>query len=485
MRPTLGCTDEEILTLPYFDLLAAADENRDMPCDIESYSLGDGIIHLVLPEGLNERAVAVYIRDRDGNYLARRVYDFTREAKIGPWLIVLDHPVLPVMYFETNVPGTYETMNEAKHKDVLCDGKMHLCVGGKKLLTYESSATLQGRGNSSWETAKAKKSYTMKLEKSRNLLGMGEFKNWNLLGNAYDLSLIKNISFNEIADRCGISYQPQMQNINLYVDGKYQGVFTLTTKIKEGKSRIPLKKGDLLYKMDPPEQEQPVRYESSTWVDDGSGYPVADLKYPSDASADELARAAAVLQGFIDKVEDPACADLADICDIESVARYYWVQEISMNFDAWGRSVYMYHKEKEGKMHMGPVWDMDLTLGRPDKKQNVSFESPEGWKVRNGGIYRTLFENVEFVRVVNDVYHNGGIREAMLEGADILERNKKAMGNDAYLNYILYGNANVRDMTIDYGSSYDEYTDNMIGFYRQRAAWIDAQMGTDAAATSP
>ncbi len=500
LRPTYDCTDEQILTFPYFDLVAASGENRNLPCDVESYSIGDGYIHLILPDDVPETCVAVYIRDIDGNYLARRVYDFTNPVMIGEWEVVLDHATLPVMYFESEDPDVYTAMNERDEQDIICDGNMHIRVGEKESKdngwyreylsrsddrSAKTTASLQGRGNSSWHTANKKKSYTLRLSKSQNLLGMGEHKSWNLIGNAFDLSLIRNITFNGIAKKAGVLYQPEMRNINLFVDGKYEGVYTLTTKVKQGKRRVPLKKGDYFYKMDPPHQDQPVLYESKTWTEDGGDYPVADIVYPEVATGDELEASQKILQRFIDAVESPKeTPDLEDIADLESIARYYWVEEMSMNYDAWSRSLYMYYKHNDGKMYLGPVWDMDLTLGAYFEKQNVPFDDPEGWKIRCGGWFKTLFEDERFKKAVSDVYFNGGVREALLGGVYDLREYKRALGDDGDVNYLLFGNANVRDMNLDFGYDYEEYTDGMIDFYKRRAEWIDNEMRAEEA-TSP
>ena len=492
-RPTYDCTDEQILALPYFDLLAASGENRNLPCDVESYSLGDGIIHLILPEDVPEMAVAVYIRDIEGTLLARRVYDFTQKVMIGPWEVVLDHPTLPVLYFETEDPDVYDAMNASETKDIICNGNMHICVGKEMadannwyreyLSTSDepskkTTASLQGRGYASWRV-KYNKSYSLRLDKAQNLLGMGKNRNWNLIGNPRDLSLVKNDVFNDMSKKIGIEYQPGRQNVDLFVDGKYSGVYTLTTKVSVDKDRVALRKGDYFYRLDPPLPEVPIQYTSSSWFfDSGQLYPVADLMYPENPSPEKYAEASAILQNFINLRDNPALPGFENVCDLTSLARYYWIQEISMNFDACSRSTYMYYKHTDAKIHFGPVWDMDYTLGSRYEKQGVDYTTPTGWKIRDLGWYRPLFERPEFVAEVIDTYYNGGVREAMLEGIDDFEGKSRLLGDDGYLNYLFFGHANDQQMELIYGDSYEEYVENMIEFYRQRVLWIDAAMAS-------
>ncbi len=493
LRPTYDCTDEQILAFPYFDLLAPKEENRNLPSDVVSYSLGDGYIHLLLPEDVSPKAVAVYIRDIDGNYLARRVYDFTQKVTIGPWEVLLEHHNLPVLYFESEDHSVYEQMNASKTKDIICDGNMHLCVGKRESkqkgwfreylsLSEDRSrvtASLQGRGSTSWES-EYKKSYSLRLGKSVNLLGMGSNKNWNLIGNPYDPSLLKNILFNDLSDQIGIEYQPQMRSVNLYVDGIYKGVYLLTSKISVDKNRVALRKGDFFYRMDPPTAVQGIEYNSSTWFEDGGDRPLADLLFPENATREEYKKASAILQEFINAVESEDPKLLEAVCDVESLAKYYWIQEVSMNFDAWQRSVYMYYSSRDGKIHMGPVWDMDRALGSVYVKEGVdaTFDSPYGWKVRGGGWYKTLFRNKLFADTVAYEYYQGGVGEAVRNSFEILDKNRTDLGNDAQTDYIFFGHIvqshlyGIYDTTDDYEGYYNEVKD----FYLERVKWIDGEM---------
>lgn len=484
----MGCTDEMITALPYFDLIAASRENRNLPCDIKSYSFGDGIIHLILPEDVPKKAVVVYIRDENGVYLGRRVYDFSKRVMIGPWEVQLGQHTLPTLYFGSDDPVVSAAMMASGEKEIISEGTVYVRAEGKdaKATAQDVTASLRGRGNGSWNVV-CKKSYSLRLDKARNLLGLGSNRNWNLIGNAVDPSVLNNVTFNTVAHNAGIAFQPAMCNVNLYIDGVYQGVYTLSTKVTIDKKRIALKNGDYFYRMDPETQTQPILYDSTTWFDDGSGYPVADLIYPENAAPSVVNEAGVILQNFIDAVENPESGRLSEVCDVDSLARFYLVQEASMNFDAWERSTYLYYLESDGLIHMGPVWDMDLALGSPYEKEGLDFDTPIGWKIRNAGWYTRLYENETFRQAVLDAYYKGGVREALLDGVEEFEHQRSIMGEDAHLNYELFGGYNDYGKKKLYGdecAGYEEFTDSMIGFYRERLSWIDANI-SDFETTSP
>lgn len=489
MRHTADLSDEEILMQSYFDILVSSEENRNLPADVTSIFTGDGRLHIILPTCVSRRGVVCYIRDEAGNNLARRVYNFEEKVSIGSYEIVVEAPAVPVLYFTSDNAGDYNKMITSDTTDVYCDGTMSLCAGdgvdgssgdnneyygSDSIFSVSDKAQLKGRGSSSW-SCDTKKSFSLILDKSINLLGMGSNKKWNLIGCAYDPSLIKNPTFNYLANELGIKYQPKMKYVNLYVDGIYQGVYLLTTKVTVSDNRVNLSKGDYFYKMDPPDQEQPIYYRSESWFCDGNDVPVADLLYPKNATDIQMEKASEKLQQFIDAMENPESEDFVNLVDMESLAKYYWIQEAGMNFDAWQRSVYMYYSQEDGKMHFGPVWDMDLTLGSPYEKEGMMFDTPEGFRVMHAGWYKKLFAREDFTQVVLDAYFNGGVREAILSLEDEFRNEQSILGQDAYTNYSMFGHSN-QGTTLNFGDSYDEYCNNMILFYQSRVNWIDKQM---------
>ena len=147
-----------------------------------------------------------------------------------------------------------------------------------------------------------------------------------------------------------------------------------------------------------------------------------------------------------------------------------------MNFDAWSRSVYGYYKANTGKIYMGPIWDMDMTLGRnPVEKEGISFMDPEGWKVRTAGWYVPLFEHPKFQKEVVEVYYQGGVREALFNLVEEFETEKYQLANDGQLNFAYWSDENISIVLRESGL-YEQHTDNVISFYQKRIEWIDNQM---------
>lgn len=474
------------------EILIPASENRALKEDVYGVSIPiEQRIYLVMPQNIDEHNLIYYYLDREGHYLARVSHDFSvGNIVIGDTEIVLQKSSLPQLYLTLDEQYTsFEQLNAGEPKEFTCYGDLHLVssansaepdswteeiISTENDLNTPGTISLIGRGQDSWRF-RLKKPYTLALEKAKDLLSMGKNKRWNLLANSQDQSLLKNKMFFQLSKDIGLSFTPNAESLVLYVNHRYQGVYLLTTKVSVDKNRVNLSDGDFFFHWGAIEPEQPIFVESSSWFADGEiEQPYADLLYPEKDP--DIESKQQIMQQFISAIENEDGGQLSDIVDLDSMARYYWIQEVSMNYDAWSRSVYGYYKANTGKIYMGPIWDMDLTLGRNTlEKQGITFMDPEGWKVREAGWYVPLFEHPEFREKVREVYDQGGVREALFNLVDKFETEKTRMAADGQLNFAYWSDENISVILRESGL-YEQHTDNVISFYKERIEWIDTQM---------
>lgn len=108
-----------------------------------------------------------------------------------------------VKFTDTNIPVLYISTNnkEIQSKTTYVKGNLKI----KQYLTgdslYGGEIEIRGRGNSTWNFPK--KPYKIKLNKKAGLLGMNESKQWILLANYADKSLIRNEVGFELSRRFG------------------------------------------------------------------------------------------------------------------------------------------------------------------------------------------------------------------------------------------------------------------------------------------
>lgn len=104
-------------------------------------------------------------------------------------------------------------------------------VDGISKITYDS-VKIRGRGNGSW-TIMPKKSYRIKFPTKVEFLGdeYAKAKNWTLLANCCDKSMIRNALTHELGVFCGMEFNPAAFFVDLYLNGEYQGTYQISDHV--------------------------------------------------------------------------------------------------------------------------------------------------------------------------------------------------------------------------------------------------------------
>lgn len=71
------------------------------------------------------------------------------------------------------------------------------------------------------------------------------------------------------------------------------------------------------------------------------------------------------------------------VIDIPSFIDYMIINELSANADAYQFSTY-YHKDRNGKLRAGPLWDQDLTFGNDLTFWGLDRSKTNTWQFNNG-----------------------------------------------------------------------------------------------------
>lgn len=241
---------------------------------------------------------------------------------------------------------------------------------------------IRGRGNSSWTYDK--KTYKLKLDKKTALFGMSKSKHWALLNHfPGQEALTQNVSF-ELGKRLGLAWTPANVAVEVMLNGHNIGVYYLTETVRIESERVDIFEqpdqntdpltvaGGWLIEID--NYEDPCQI---TVTQDKDGEPFdARFTYhtPEDLSELQLAWLQEELTTLTERIYTPDKSDnsWAEMIDIESLARYYLVQELTNNRDAFIGSTYLY-KDTGGKWTFGPLWDCGWTFD-DDNRQYTSAE---------------------------------------------------------------------------------------------------------------
>ena len=99
----------------------------------------------------------------------------------------------------------------------------------------QTGTEVRTRGNTT--DTYAKKPFQIKFSSKIDLYGMGKAKTWVLLANYLDQSYIRNSVMYKLAKSLGMNAS-DFQNVELYIDGKYQGIYLLCEKVNINASRV-------------------------------------------------------------------------------------------------------------------------------------------------------------------------------------------------------------------------------------------------------
>ena len=475
-RMTLGLTDDEINALPYVEFLFPAGENPSLASDIYTtiFEEDQSMHYLIVPHDFVIDKAVCYALDPAGQYLNRYVIDFSNDPEymVGYRCIILAFTDLPLLTLDINDGSPSIAELDASEKTVECSGILNMSADDEHM---RGSVAVTGRGNVSWYSS-PKKSYTVDFGRSTYLPGLGRNRKWNLISNSQDKTLLNNDVFYRMADRVGIEFEPSYSYVSVYIDHRYHGVYMLTSKISVDPDRVALGNGDFFMNFGDPDTSSAIYYSSDIWMDnEGTTRPYVNIKWPGNSSPEELAREYNILQPYITSLEDPEDDGYTDYIDIDNMVRYYWIQEISMNYDADYRSAYAYYRDSTKKIYMGPVWDMDIALGWNDTKFGADFTTPQGWKLRGMSWYACLFGHAGFEEAAAEAYYNGGIREAMFDALEYYKQQYAKMANDGRFNYRRW-RSDWPNLAIRHGENYDDECMGRIDFFTQRVEWIDTEM---------
>ena len=92
--------------------------------------------------------------------------------------------------------------------------------------SLELTGRIKGRGNTTW--GMPKKPYRIKLDEKAHVFSRWGNKDWILLANYSDKTLLRNIMAMEISRICGMSWTPMMLSVEVYLNGQYQGVYAFS-----------------------------------------------------------------------------------------------------------------------------------------------------------------------------------------------------------------------------------------------------------------
>ena len=306
--------------------------------------------------------------------------------------VTKNKPRIPQVYINTE--GNFEFEDEDKENYVNSTIRIEDLDNYYTTDTeFKSEGEIKGRGNSTWWGV-AKKPYRIRLEKKNSLLGMSNDRNWALLANHFDKTLLRNITAFEISRIAEMRWTPQSVSVDYYMNGTYRGVYTLTEHVRVSDERLNLDlvssddnsgealTGDYFLELDF-HYDEPYKFKTQQ-----KGLPIM-FKDPDVPTSNQFD----YVQNFFNTAESvlysenfkDAAEGYRKYIDVESFINYYIVHELTKNVDGNFRGSCHMALRKNGKIELPMVWDFDLAFGNADyiiEEQGATSSDWDGWYIK-------------------------------------------------------------------------------------------------------
>lgn len=384
--------DNSKLTIFDADILiydCTASQPKTVAASGEWWQVGDRILGIKVESSLsNEEALPVYVYYDMRNlhlYLSNRQH-LVFENTLGDDVLdemdeVARRQNIPVVRIQTaGGAGIYDKTNYVRGTITVSDPeKLYSDVE-----EFTASMGIRGRGNSTWGWPK--KPWKVKLDEKSEILGMPADKEWVLLANYADRTLLRNIVAMKLSEICGFSWTPRMCSVEVYLNGDYQGVYTFGEHKKVSSSRVAIdKEKDFYFELEENMDETTV-----WWT--GMGIPMM-FSEPEVPTQEQFDYVRGLFDDFEKALYSSDVTAYEDYVNVGSFINYYIVQELTKNVDGNFRKSSFLTKEEGKKLEMYHLWDFDLTLGNCGYFDWRVGNGPENFWIRDFASNCTLGDN--------------------------------------------------------------------------------------------
>lgn len=281
------------------------------------------------------------------------------------------------------------------------------------------------RGNSTMRMEK--KPYRIRLYQKHSLMGLEKAKSWVLLADYLDPSTLHNYAALSLAATSeNFDFVPTPYKVNLYLNGEYEGVYTLCEQVQEQEGRLGLTQKitrgmkhlsdyNFLICMNYNAPEKPGAEEGVTYFYLSSVERYFELEYPTREDFPSEAQ----FNAFFTELEDymrQVCraflesdrSYLGKNVHMNSLIDLFIIDRIMGERDHHWKSVFMYYKGGEGdpKLSFGPPWDYDFCMYTEWTAQpNEEFDLTNDFNPAEAAFfYRPLIYNSYYTRKVSSRY---------------------------------------------------------------------------------
>lgn len=373
----------------------------------------------------------------------------------------------------------------------------------KHLENFTDELQIKVRGNSTARVSNGKRPYRLKFPKKHkhDLLGNGYSKrNWTLLANAYDKSLIRNAVTYHLGQYVGMPFTAGYKFVDLVINGDYRGCYQVSDYLQADKDRININEDTGWY----------LEYQGTRpdMLDD------PNLYYKRGTSGEILSNSHNV------NIKNPDCDDLTETQidelkttmnnwlqewqggfqswtvgsiygengwkkynDIETAVRYCIMTEITGDYDGFMTTKFYREGNDTDKLHWGPVWDKDLAYGNCDQLASTDqLIASIGNSGTIGGYAMQLYGDPLFIKrmkTVMDSLVTDGIKDKLIADVTRIGAGLTTTREEDYKRWTsgdLKGDRKLGNEN-DYGlTDYSLYLTRVKNWFETRIPWLQGKI---------
>ena len=317
---------------------------------------------------------------------------------------------------------------------------------------------IRGRGNTTWRYYR-KKPYAIKFDKKISLFGMPKAKKWVLLANYRERTLMRNALAFKVASNTDLEWSPKGVFVELFLNGIFLGNYYLCEKVEVKESRVNIDKNAYLLEFDKNYDEE---YKFRTAK---KNYPV-NIKNPDNPTPASLA----YIQDYVDTVESILYGkmnglDIEEYIDLKSFVDYFIVNNVAQNYEKnRPKSVFM-HKDLNGKLKIGPVWDFDYLTFNPSRLGLCCKESL--W-------YDKLLKNENFISLLKQQWNS--YKDAFLKNDVFIDSIADYIRDSNERNYSIWPIGFKKDLIGDEKFGFDDAVKMLKTVYINQISRLDLEI---------
>ncbi len=245
-------------------------------------------------------------------------------------------------------------------------------IDKSKQFTRECQIKIRGNSTSTYE----KKPYKLRFNKGISLFGSEKYKNWVLLADYLDPSLIRNYTALSLENNSNyLSFHHTIKHVEVEIDGVYQGVYLLTDQVETNPSgRVNIEVTNLGSEQVPFLLERDKDGEGIYGVNYFTiGITNYIIKYPENPTQKQFNYIYNYISSLYENITEGNLNEIRSCLNLNSLYEYVLINELMVNIDSNWKSGYIY-KSLTGKIEFGPVWDFDWCFSKWSSHPSVDQE---------------------------------------------------------------------------------------------------------------